>query len=191
MATKLVSAGLGERPAVSGICNELYLGTVAKFARIEMADDKKEDTTDGMPAPGQGVPPNLANIAPSGATPFQPPPGVNPQAFGPLMALQLGFGPQQQNPEVMKHMTTFLSHDSDNRLTAMESAGKRNHTFRMTMLIVGVAIVFCVLIVPLFVQLYKGDLSFVDKLLSTYLPVIGAVVLALFAGPKVSELFKG
>ncbi len=107
------------------------------------------------------------------------------------MALQLGFGPQQQNPEVMKHMTTFLSHDSDNRLTAMESAGKRNHTFRMTMLIVGVAIVFCVLIVPLFVQLYKGDLSFVDKLLSTYLPVIGAVVLALFAGPKVSELFKG
>jgi len=107
------------------------------------------------------------------------------------MALQLGIGMQQQNPEVMRHMTEFLAHDSDNRLKGLESSGSRNHQFRMTALCVGSGLFILVVVAPLIVQLFRGDMVFVDKVLTDYLPVIGAIILALFAGPKFSEFFRG
>ncbi len=61
----------------------------------------------------------------------------------------------------------------------------------MTTLGIGAGLVVLVVVVPLIAQLIRGDMTFVDKLLTSYLPVLGAVLLALFAGPKVSELFKG
>jgi hypothetical protein len=61
----------------------------------------------------------------------------------------------------------------------------------MAALGIGTSLVVLVVVIPLFVQLYRGDMRFVDKVLEAYLPVIGAVLLALFAGPKLSEIFKG
>ncbi len=107
------------------------------------------------------------------------------------MALQLGFGlPQQQNPEVIRHITEFLAHDSNNRLHAVTTSGERNHKFRLQSLWVGAGLTFCLFVVPLFVELYRGDMTFVHDLVEKYLPVLAMIVLALFAGPKITELFK-
>jgi hypothetical protein len=145
---------------------------------VPAAGDVASAATNAFPG-GLAIPPAGISMGPG---------GIPPQ----IMALQLGIGmQQQQNPEVMRHMTEFLAHDSDNRLKGLESSGSRNHQFRMTALCVGTGIFALVVGVPLVVQLFRGDMTFVDKLLRGYLPVIGAVILALFAGPKVSEFFKG
>lgn len=147
------------------------------------------------PKESTSVSPAQSDPATAAATPTitPPPPGlISPQIPPQMMALQLGFGMQgqQQNPEVMNHITSFLAHDSDNRLRALESSGKRNHTFRMFALSIGAGMVILIVVVPLMVQLFKGDMSFVDKILTSYLPVLGAIILALFAGPKVSDFFR-
>lgn len=108
-----------------------------------------------------------------------------------MVALGFNFPPAQQNPETVHHITAFLTQDANNRLQAVTEAGRRNHVFRMAALGIGTSLVVLVVVIPLFVQLYRGDMRFVDKVLEAYLPVIGAVLLALFAGPKLSEIFKG
>jgi len=122
------------------------------------------------------------------------PPGtplLQPQQAGQVLALQMGVGLQQQNPEVTRHITEFLSHDSDNKLQAMNSAGERNHKFRMRALNLGSGLVVLLFVVPLVTQLYRGDMTFIHDFLEKYLPMATMILLALFAGPKVAEIFKG
>ena len=61
----------------------------------------------------------------------------------------------------------------------------------MTALGISTSLVVLVVVILLFVQLYRGDIRFVDKVPEAYLPVIGAVLLAPSTRPKLSEIFKG
>lgn len=61
----------------------------------------------------------------------------------------------------------------------------------MTIIWVGSGLFVLVVVVPLIVQLMRGDLTFVNKLLTDYLPIIGAILLALLAESKLSDVLKG
>ena len=99
--------------------------------------DEAEGSTAAVSNPSKSPGPQITS------PPIPPPgiPGIPPitQAGIPqLTAVRLGIGmqQQQQNPEVVRYMTEFLSHDSDNRLAALTTSGGRDHKFRMTVLIV-------------------------------------------------------
>jgi hypothetical protein len=108
-----------------------------------MAGNEEEDKQSD-PGNPIAVKPTPTAVNPAVGSPLTPVPVVSP-GIPPIqggipspMALQFAIGMgQQQNPEVTKHMTEFLAHDSDNRLAAMESSGKRNHTFRMSGMYIG------------------------------------------------------
>ena len=153
---------------------------------------RKPDEADGSTAAASNPskPPQIP------LPPIPPPgiPGVPPltQAGIPqLMAVQLGIGmqQQQQNPEVVRYMTEFLSHDSDNRLAALTTSGGRDHKFRMTVLIIVAVLAGIVLLIPL-VALYRGDMDFVKEFLQRYFPDLLMVALALLAGAKLPDFFK-
>jgi len=156
-------------------------------------DEKKKEAP-----PDSGTtsePSSAVNAAPSAAIPTPQflgfPPG-QPGPLGPNVLLQMGVGlPQQQNPEVVKYLTDFFKHDSDNRLKVMDGAGRRNHTFRMNALYIGTGLALLFFAVPLGVELYRGDMVFVRDFVEKYLPVAAMIILALFAGPKLAEIFKG
>jgi hypothetical protein len=158
-----------------------------------MADDKegnKPDQAGNRAAVSEpSIPPNPETVTQPQIPPGIPP--ITPAGIPQLMAVQLGIGMQQQNPEVVRHMTEFLSHDSDNRLKALQSSGERNQRFRMSALLIGAGLMSAIVVVPLFVQLWRGDMTFVNQVLTSYLPVLGAVILALFAGAKVTDFFRG
>jgi hypothetical protein len=160
-----------------------------------MADEAAEKKPDGTGSVRGADPASVSNAQAAAAAAAQSiPPGIppiQPASIPGLMAIQVGMGMQQQNPEVMRYVTEFLSHDSDNRLRALDTSGSRNHQFRMTALGIGSILFVLVVVVPLVVQLMRGDLTFVNKLLTDYLPVIAAVFLALLAGSKLPDLFKG
>jgi len=119
-------------------------------------------------APEKAAEQDAASVpAAAGATPQ-----ITPQAAQALQSLvQLGifsFPPAQQSPEAIRHITGFLTQDSNNRLQAVTEGGKRNHTFRMSALGIGAGLMVLIVVVPLIVQLYRGDMSFVDRVLSSY-----------------------
>ena len=152
----------------------------------------EEDQTgkpNGSPAVPAAPPPAPA-VPATPVPPLTPPPGILPPQ---MMGLQLGVAMQgqQQNPEVMKHITDFLKHDSDNRKESIESNGTRNQSFRMTTLWIGTGLILLTVVVPLLFALFTGDKAFVDEFLTKYIPVLGVIILALLAGPQVSDIFKG
>jgi hypothetical protein len=149
----------------------------------------QQSESSGLTTPNPSTPISGQPI-PGGLTPPGTPP-ISPQV-APMLALQLGVGlPQQQNPEVIAHITQFLAHDSDNRLAAVNSSGERNHRFRLNALYIGTALLLIFFGAPLGVELYRGDMVFVRDFVEKYLPVAAMVILALFAGPKIADIFKG
>jgi len=149
--------------------------------------EKKE-----VAATGVGEPPKPAPAAPPEAAATVPslPPAQAAQALQGLIQLGFNFPPAQQNPEVIHHITGFLTQDSNNRLTAVIDKGKRTHTFRLTALYVGAGLVTLLFVIPLLVELFRGDMAFVREFIEKYVPVATMIVLALFAGSKVGDLFK-
>jgi len=102
-------------------------------------------------------------------------PGGMPQVAG--IMLQHTVGQTQQNPEVMQHLCTFLSHDSDNRLNWFKARDQKSHIFRMTALLIFALLSVLVLSIPL-VALWRSDMAFVNEFLEKYLTQIIMVVLA-------------
>ena len=152
----------------------------------------KADKAGHEPASTLGsVPGDRTDAAGSAAVPPQIPYQQTVQALQSAFALGFNFPPAQQNPETVHHITAFLTQDANNRLQAVTEAGRRNHVFRMAALGIGTSLVVLVVVILLFVQLYRGDIRFVDKVPEAYLPVIGAVLLAPPTRPKLSEIFKG
>lgn len=144
---------------------------------------------------GPASAPNMTTGQEAAAKAAAPPsiPPISPQQISQFLSLAVsGAGlPQQQNPEATRHITEFLAHDSDNRLKAVEGAGTRNHKFRMNALYVGTGLAVLFFGAPLGVELYRGDITFVRDFVEKYLPGAVMIILALFAGPKFTDLFKG
>lgn len=101
----------------------------------------------------------------------------------------ISVGQPQQNPEVMQHITQYLTADSTNRFRAHEASSGRAHTFRMTALIIGSIIALLILAIPL-VALARGDMTFVSAFLDKYIQQIIIVALALLGGGKLFDIFK-
>jgi len=97
--------------------------------------------------------------------------------------LQHTIGQTQQNPEVMQHLCTFLSHDSNNRLEWFKARDQKSHTFRMTALIIVALLSVLVLSIPS-VALWRSDMAFVKEFLEKYLTQMIMVSLALLGGGK-------
>lgn len=114
-------------------------------------------------------------------------PGAAPQLAG--MMIQHTIGQPQQNPEVMQHLCTFLSHDSDNRLQWFQTRDQKRHVFRMTALVIVAILSVLVLSIPL-VALWRSDMAFVKEFLDRYLTQIIMVALALLGGGKLFDLLK-
>jgi len=114
-------------------------------------------------------------------------PGGLPQLAG--MMIQHTVGQQQQSPEVMQHLCTFLSHDSDNRLKWFQARDQKSHVFRMTALIIVAILAVVVLSIPL-VALWRSDMGFVKEFLDKYLTQFIMVALALLGGGKLFDLLK-
>jgi hypothetical protein len=106
-----------------------------------------------------------------------------------MMQVGLNFPQIQQNPDIVRHMTEFLSHDSDNRLKAIQSSGQNNHAFRMTSLVIAGGVAVVILAIPL-IALYRNDMAFVREFLDRYLTLFITIVLALGAGAKLRDFFK-
>jgi hypothetical protein len=105
------------------------------------------------------------------------------------LMIQAGMGQNQQNPEVMRHLMDFLKTDSNNKLSAHESRGRRSHIFRMYALGIAGFLTFLILVMPL-VALARGDMAFVTAFLDHYFQQIIIIALALLGGGKLFELFK-
>jgi hypothetical protein len=80
------------------------------------------------------------------------------------MMIQHTIGQPQQNPEVMQHLCTFLSHDSDNRLQWFQTRDQKRHVFRVTALVIVAILSVLVLSIPL-VALWRSDMAFVKRIL--------------------------
>jgi hypothetical protein len=105
------------------------------------------------------------------------------------MMIQHTIGQPLQNPEVMQHLCTFLSHDSDNRLKWFQTRDQQRHVFRMTALVIVAILSGLVLPIPL-VALWRSDMAFVKEFLERYLTQIIMVALALLGGGKLFDLLK-
>jgi hypothetical protein len=117
------------------------LGVVKNWLMTEGQDGEEELKPHGDQAVAQ--PAASQTAAPFPGSPGQPgapiagsdiPPGVQPGQALQLLIHQGMASPQ--NPEVVRHVTTFLTHDSNNRLEYMKSVSERNHKFRMAALCV-------------------------------------------------------
>jgi hypothetical protein len=105
------------------------------------------------------------------------------------MMIQHTVGQPQQNPEIMQHLCTFLSRDSDNRLKWFQMRDQKRHVFRMTALVIVAILSVLVLSIPL-VALWRSDMAFVKEFLDRYLTQIIMVALALLGGGKLFDLLK-
>jgi hypothetical protein len=114
---------------------------------------------------------------------------VPPQLAGAMLGISIGQPQQQQNPEIVQHICTYLAHDSDNRLKWYEGREKQTHRFRMTALIVVAILAGLVLTIPL-VALARNDMTFVSTFLEKYMTQIILVALALLGGGKLFDLLK-
>ncbi|MGH8248728.1 MAG: hypothetical protein ACREUU_20145, partial [Gammaproteobacteria bacterium] len=117
---------------------------------------------------------------------------ITPQAAAQTFQtlVQAGFFPSPPlNPDVVRHMTDFLSHDSDNRLSWLDREGGRKFKFRMAGLILGAIFFFGLLVLPM-VALWKGDMAFVNAFLDRHMPYLIALIAALIGGLGLKELFK-
>lgn len=91
------------------------------------SDPATNPQTAGAAAIPLAVPPASPVSHPLPFGPSQFPPvaaGQMPQMAGLMIQARIG---NQQNPEVMRHVTDFLKTDSNNKLSAHESRGKRSH----------------------------------------------------------------
>lgn len=164
-----------------------------------MADTSKAEnergSSQGEPVIGEPPSPTSPGGTPAapGVAAFPGMPGAATPPMLPGQALQLlihqGMAVPQQNPEVVKHVTAFLAHDSDNKLQAMKDTSERNHTFRLTALGFLCLVVVLTFSIPL-VALYRGDMQFVSKFMDDYMRYFIVAGLALLAGAKIPDFFK-
>jgi uncharacterized integral membrane protein len=118
----------------------------------------------------------------------QIPAGVLPQQ---LIAsiIQAGISLPQPaaNPEALRHLTAFLSHDSDNRLTASDREGKRRLIFKFWSLAAGTSIVLALISLPI-IALAREDDSFTVIFLDRHMPYIVAILTALLGGAGIGRM---
>jgi hypothetical protein len=113
-----------------------------------------------QPLAGQPSPQPIANVTSPMAGPTGPLP---PQA----VQLMIGMGIQQQNPEVVKHMTDFLTRDSDNRLQWLKTSSGQTQKIRLAAIVFLAFLVILIFSFPL-IELYRGDIAFVNKFMDEY-----------------------
>jgi hypothetical protein len=134
---------------------------------------------------------------PSGSTsPDAPPvpavPPVPPQQAAQVvqMLIQAGVMPgTAPNPETVKHLTDFLKHDSDNRLTSSDKEGSRKLRLRMVALIISGVLALLLLSIPV-IALFQGQREFVASFLDHHMAYLIALAAAFIGGIGVKNIFK-
>lgn len=158
------------------------LGTTLVEAANTGADRPEQKEVSARPAEVVQKPPG----------PTQEVPPIAPQQVPQALQMMIQAGimpPPPMQPEVVKHLTEFFSHDSDNRLTAADHDGHRKLIFRMTALIIGGVAALGLLSLPL-IGLLKNDAAFSTAFLDRHIPYLVALVMALLGGAGLRQILK-
>lgn len=155
----------------------------------------EEEKPQALTSGAAGTPTAQAGSATTAPTPAAVVPAVPPippqQAAQSLqMLIQAGIMPSPpMQPEVVKCITDYLSHESNNRLDGSKTEGGRRLKLRMTALIIGALLFFTLLLMPV-LALIRGDTAFVNSFLEHHMPYLVAIVLAIVGGAGLKDLFK-
>jgi hypothetical protein len=143
------------------------------------------------PPPTAAIPPSF--VLPAGLPPAMqanfPPLGMTPTPALQLM-IQSGLTTHQQNPEVIKHMTEFLIHDSDNKLKLMSQTSERSHNFKKLLLAFLCFVTIVLISIPFIIIFKTGDINLAIDTIKTGATWIVPILLALVAGPSLKDLLK-